>query len=143
MVFSILHFERKNGFNISFCVGNICRCTGYRPILDAFKSLASDSCAGDIEDLTLDFCRMNKDQDQKNSCPSKGKCNRFNKFMYGGKFNVDGSKRIFTDDGKVWIKPTNLSALLKVFTTETINSNYMLVAGNTAHGKILYQLTFI
>ncbi len=42
--------------------GNLCRCTGYRPIFDAFKSFAKDQNGGDvdIEDL------INK---TKKTCP--------------------------------------------------------------------------
>lgn len=118
--------EVENSFG-----GNICRCTGYRPILDAFKSLASDSCIGDIEDLTLDFCHMNK-KDKK--CSSEDRCKQ--KCV----LNRNTSLEINADDGKVWLRPANLSELLKMFTTKTMHSEYILVAGNTAHGEQFFIL---
>ena len=33
--------------------GNLCRCTGYRPILDAFKTFANETIIGDIEDVKV------------------------------------------------------------------------------------------
>lgn len=110
--------------------GNICRCTGYRPILDAFKSLTTDSCSTDIEDLSLDLCQLDGNGSR---CSMKGKCER------KCHRNPSLSLEICADDGKMWLRPANLSDLLKMLTTQTMKSEYMLVAGNTAHGKIQFN----
>ncbi|GAB0095798.1 Aldehyde oxidase/xanthine dehydrogenase [Sergentomyia squamirostris] len=98
--------------------GNICRCTGYRPILDAWKSFAADAPPGlhnvceDIEDLTL------------TTCPKSGKvcAGRCQKPIHLG-----------ASEGATWTKVYTLENLLIVLAAAT-SGKYRLVAGNTATG---------
>lgn len=100
--------------------GNICRCTGYRPILDAFKALAVDGeCAFrnqhdvDIEDLGQDFScsRLAKPQPSQSAAPLV----------------------LFFDDDRQWHRCTTVRQILDIF-DQSGNKLYQLVAGNTAHG---------
>lgn len=93
--------EVENSFG-----GNICRCTGYRPILSAFKSLCTETCP-DIEDLKI--C-------QKENCEKK--CEE-------PFYHSIGSSR--------WIKVFTLRDLFTTLNSYS-NSSYKLVAGNTAQG---------
>lgn len=86
--------------------GNLCRCTGYRPILKTFRSFVED-----IEDYK----------------PCTKKCEDC--------FEASpGSINILCEiDGKEkWMKFYYLTDLLSVLST--ITETYMLVAGNTAKG---------
>ncbi|XP_055686789.1 uncharacterized protein LOC129792085 isoform X2 [Lutzomyia longipalpis] len=99
--------------------GNICRCTGYRPILDAYKSLAVDAdpalkaACGDIEDLPK-------------VCPKTGE-------NCVGRCHKSEALHMPLADGKEWHRVYTVGDILKVL--ETVGDRpYMLVAGNTAHG---------
>lgn len=110
--------EVENAFG-----GNICRCTGYRPILDAMKSFAVDSTikipeeCRDIEDLSKFTC-------PKTGQMCKGSCN--------GSAKSAGS---FTHpNGEEWYWPKSIPEVFDIFAKLDTNQQYMLVSGNTAHG---------
>ncbi|XP_034664119.1 xanthine dehydrogenase-like [Drosophila subobscura] len=107
--------EVENSFG-----GNICRCTGYRPILDAMKSFAVDSdiqipaeCA-DIEDLNLEARNC-----PKTGQPCSGSCHR---------------STLVYEDGSQWHWPKTLKELFEALDKIGEAEEFMLVAGNTAHG---------
>ncbi|XP_058459564.1 uncharacterized protein LOC131435563 [Malaya genurostris] len=112
--------EVENAFG-----GNICRCTGYRPILDAFKSLAIDAeprlkeACRDIEDLSK-IC-------PKTGVACAGKCSAV------GRNAPQKAVRLSFNEGQEWHKVYKVSEVFAIF--EQIGTKpYMLVAGNTAHG---------
>ncbi|XP_055908127.1 uncharacterized protein LOC129942966 [Eupeodes corollae] len=110
--------EVENSFG-----GNICRCTGYRPILDAMKAFAMDTNISvpdecmDIEDLT------------NAKCPKTGlSCNG------GCKSSTTKPRQpIVYDDDSQWHWPRTLEDLYGIL-EKVGNQKYMLVGGNTGHG---------
>ncbi|XP_049838711.1 xanthine dehydrogenase-like [Schistocerca gregaria] len=109
--------------------GNICRCTGYRPILDAFKSLSSDASPDlkgkypDIEDITEKICA-------KSGKPCNENC-------ANDSITCDQEKILPTLHLKAkcseWFKVDQIDDIFNVLAAKT-DKKYMLVAGNTAHG---------
>ncbi|XP_050344173.1 uncharacterized protein LOC126769429 isoform X2 [Nymphalis io] len=105
--------------------GNICRCTGYRPILDAFKTFASDVEASnevkDLEDLDTLKCAkkcVQEDITEDDWC------------------FIDHNSRNILDikmDANRWYKAFSVNDIFKVLTKEGTD-NYSLVAGNTGKG---------
>lgn len=101
--------------------GNICRCTGYRPILEAFKTLANDSNKDKCQDIE-DYVPCYKRKTCKKDCGDikKGFC-----------MELSSSQ---------WVKVYFLKDLLQILKNLGTN-NYMLVGGNTAQGKkTIYNL---
>ncbi len=89
--------------------GNICRCTGYRPILDAFKTFAGDKEVTDIEDVG----------GLKRGC--RGQC------------SATRAVGKMTSAAGTWYEPTTIADVFGVLTTLT--GSYRMVQGNTGRGK--------
>ncbi|CRL08602.1 CLUMA_CG021290, isoform A [Clunio marinus] len=114
--------EVENSFG-----GNICRCTGYRPILDAFKSLASDA-----DETLLNLCKDIEDLDGTKTCPKTGtpcigSCSAI------GKVDPKHSLKLAFEDDREWHKANSIKDIFDVL-GKIGDKPYMLVAGNTAHG---------
>ncbi|XP_022826463.1 xanthine dehydrogenase 1-like [Spodoptera litura] len=109
---------------------NVCRCTGYRPILEAFKKFAKDAPKDqrilDIEDLQI--CKKSGKTCNK-SCDEDEWC------LVHEDDVKDGAKRILLADGRIWYKPRWVRDVLDILVHEGVQS-YMLIAGNTAKGVI-------
>ncbi|KAJ8719963.1 hypothetical protein PYW07_012006 [Mythimna separata] len=112
---------------------NVCRCTGYRPILEAFKRFAKDAPKEhrimDIEDLQI--CKKSGKPCDKSSCDDDDDwC-----VVGDDDLKDDQIKRIVLKDGRLWFKPRVLQDVFNILIHEGIGS-YMLVAGNTAKGAV-------
>ncbi|XP_075210160.1 xanthine dehydrogenase-like [Lycorma delicatula] len=121
--------EVENSFG-----GNICRCTGYRPILDTFKSFCSDAppslvkkCT-DIEDL-LESCSKtckNREDDLHESLQNYR--SEFIELPY-----ADSFFKISLEDNVNWYHVSTKREIFEILDGIDDNS-YMIVHGDTAKG---------
>ncbi|VAI37749.1 unnamed protein product [Triticum turgidum subsp. durum] len=115
--------------------GNLCRCTGYRPILDACKSFAADV---DLEDLGLNsFWKKGTDRADVGKLPeySSGSVCTFPEFLKSeikGQMN-DIPAAIAGEDG--WYHPRSIQELHSLFDSNWFDENSVkIVASNTGAG---------
>ncbi|KAJ0176326.1 hypothetical protein K1T71_008500 [Dendrolimus kikuchii] len=118
--------------------GNVCRCTGYRPIMDAFKKFAKDSPdpIPDIEDLQIcdkikKLCDKTKDQRHEDHVCKDTAIEDFN--FENDWCYVSNPLKIRLKDNKIWYKVNDVKSVLQLISGKDKGS-YMLVAGNTGKG---------
>lgn len=107
------HKVTKSQVENSFS-GNYCRCTGYRPIMDAFKSLAVDGI--DIEEA--EKAKMCSKHCQK-------------------KLEID------FEGGRKWHRVTEVAEVLEILNSLKDDEDYMLVAGNVSRERVKQHKIYV
>ncbi|KAF7061382.1 hypothetical protein CFC21_068080 [Triticum aestivum] len=113
--------------------GNLCRCTGYRPIIDACKSFAADV---DLEDLGLNsFWKKGIDRADVGKLPgySSGAVCTFPEFLKAEIKGQTNDVPAATYDG--WYRPKSIQELRNLFDSNWFDENSVkIVASNTGAG---------
>ncbi|XP_054263474.1 uncharacterized protein LOC128986893 [Macrosteles quadrilineatus] len=127
--------------------GNLCRCTGYRPILDAFKSFASDKTQEleqkvlDIEDLLKTHKKkfvQRQESEKARLCKpvnisQRKKGTKQNSLITSEKKSQPKLKIMNPSGRGLWYKVVEVEEIFEIF--DMLNGReYMLVGGNTAQG---------
>ncbi|XP_039757278.1 indole-3-acetaldehyde oxidase-like [Pararge aegeria] len=126
-IYSYLKAKPRTMREIEHALGsNLCRCTGYRPILEAFKTFASDAPKPtdilDIEDLKI--CKKSGESCSGLKCEHSDWCivPKHNEVLH-----------IKLSDDRDWYR---VASLIDVFNIWEKNGTecYMLINGNTGKG---------
>ena len=140
--------ENPNAQDIEDLIdGNICRCTGYRPILDAFKSFADDKDNGlqvklnGMSEAAQKMCPITQQK-----CVGRNLCGQKDMTRQGsvkekasifGKQKTDPISAQTTSEGN-WLFPKTLDELLDILKNLSNDDKYRLVAGNTGTGNAYF-----
>ncbi|KAG8371086.1 hypothetical protein BUALT_Bualt13G0050300 [Buddleja alternifolia] len=112
--------------------GNLCRCTGYRPIADACKSFAANV---DLEDLGINSFWRKGDKDiGVNKLPSYNP--KDNTFPYLELEDEFKSTRILNFENYSWYTPVTIKGLESLLQSDIVENGkkIKLVVGNTGDG---------
>ncbi|CAK1542876.1 unnamed protein product [Leptosia nina] len=127
-MYSLLKKKKMTMLEIETSLGsNVCRCTGYRPILEAFKKFATDAPDPrilDIEDLSI--CKKGGER-----CSSD--CDDYDWCIVSRDDVQSGVMHIKLSDDRDWYRVNDIKDIFNVLALHK-NKSYMLVAGNTAKG---------
>lgn len=117
---------------------NICRCTGYRPIADAFKTFA-ENVDKDLNQKLIDLEDLSALKSCKKQCLKT--CNHQTESLREGNITDDQNwcvieksdkTMIIVDSGKrKWYKVFTLDDVFKIIAK---SDDYKLIAGNTGQG---------